>query len=110
MNLSGTVEESFKSNNNYLVLFDLDSCAKVDDCSPAFYVLLPVEMIRTLPVAKKIEGFFRRQTLVLDYGFFCKSYSAQLLPYVPCVLSVFFRPLSVCTGRITFPSGVRFLG
>ena len=69
-----------------------------------------VVVIGTLFVAKSCKGVFRRQTSVLEYWGCCKDYSTCLLPYVPCGLSIYIRPLSVRRGRITFPSVVRFLG
>ena len=67
-----------------------------------------VEVIRTILVARKRKGVFRRQTLALEYGVYRKASSVYLSPSVPCVLSVSVRPSSVHGGRRPCPSVVRF--
>ena len=67
--------------------------AVVMDSTPTF------EVIGTLLVAIKRERVFRRQVLALEYGVCRKAYSIYLLMSVPCVLSVYVRPSSVCGGR-----------
>ena len=51
-----------------------------------------VEVIRTLIVASKRKGVFRRQTLELEYKGCRNIYSTWLLPSVTCGLSVSVRP------------------
>ena len=67
------------------------------------------QVIGTLLVSRKGEMVFCRQTSAFEYGVFRKAYSIYFLPSVPCVLSAYVRPLSVCGGRTPCLSVVRFL-